>query len=121
MRHRARATAAAGCGCCAPQAAARHVRVQARGAAAPPRRAMCKEPCGRSSDTRCNSPCRRPMGRSRSDEHTSELQSLMRSSYAVFCLKNKKSTKENQPHKLVQAHEQNPSNTKLTKRDLVST
>src|SRR3546814_6393350 len=26
---------------------------------------------------------------SRSEEHTSELQSLMRSSYAVFCLKNK--------------------------------
>src|SRR3546814_8622661 len=26
----------------------------------------------------------------RSEEHTSELQSLMRSSYAVFCLKNKK-------------------------------
>src|SRR3546814_1708419 len=26
----------------------------------------------------------------RSDEHTSELQSLMRISYAVFCLKNKK-------------------------------
>src|SRR3546814_9926433 len=28
----------------------------------------------------------------RSEEHTSELQSLMRSSYAVFCLKNKKQT-----------------------------
>src|SRR3546814_3854516 len=28
----------------------------------------------------------------RSDEHTSELQSLMRISYAVFCLKKKKST-----------------------------
>src|SRR3546814_4572693 len=28
----------------------------------------------------------------RSEEHTSELQSLMRSSYAVFCLKKKKST-----------------------------
>src|SRR3546814_3906434 len=28
----------------------------------------------------------------RSEEHTSELQSLMRSSYAVFCLKNKKET-----------------------------
>src|SRR3546814_4137902 len=28
---------------------------------------------------------------SRSEEHTSELQSLMRSSYAVFCLKKKKS------------------------------
>src|SRR3546814_2851681 len=31
-------------------------------------------------------------GRSRSEEHTSELQSLMRISYAVFCLK-KKNTK----------------------------
>src|SRR3546814_8402479 len=29
----------------------------------------------------------------RSEEHTSELQSLMRSSYAVFCLKKKKSHK----------------------------
>src|SRR3546814_3103045 len=28
-------------------------------------------------------------GRSRSEEHTSELQSLMRISYAVFCLKKK--------------------------------
>src|SRR3546814_1186206 len=28
--------------------------------------------------------------RSRSEEHTSELQSLMRKSYAVFCLKTKK-------------------------------
>src|SRR3546814_9024497 len=28
--------------------------------------------------------------RLRSEEHTSELQSLMRNSYAVFCLKNKK-------------------------------
>src|SRR3546814_3388927 len=30
------------------------------------------------------------MDRVRSEEHTSELQSLMRSSYAVFCLKKKK-------------------------------
>src|SRR3546814_10321730 len=29
----------------------------------------------------------------RSEEHTSELQSLMRISYAVFCLKKKKHTK----------------------------
>src|SRR3546814_6593716 len=28
-------------------------------------------------------------GKSRSEEHTSELQSLMRNSYAVFCLKKK--------------------------------
>src|SRR3546814_2817129 len=33
---------------------------------------------------------------SRSEEHTSELQSLMRISYAVFCLKKKKyNTKQN--------------------------
>src|SRR3546814_3583998 len=32
-------------------------------------------------------------GRQRSEEHTSELQSLMRISYAVFCLKKKKNTK----------------------------
>src|SRR3546814_6264201 len=30
-----------------------------------------------------------PAGRARSEEHTSELQSLMRISYAVFCLKKK--------------------------------
>src|SRR3546814_7706671 len=30
----------------------------------------------------------------RSEEHTSELQSLMRISYAVFCLKKKKTHKE---------------------------
>src|SRR3546814_6311958 len=32
----------------------------------------------------------------RSEEHTSELQSLMRISYAVFCLKKKKKTKHRQ-------------------------
>src|SRR3546814_10265436 len=31
-----------------------------------------------------------PVGLHRSEEHTSELQSLMRISYAVFCLKKKK-------------------------------
>src|SRR3546814_9979321 len=31
-----------------------------------------------------------PVHRPRSEEHTSELQSLMRISYAVFCLKKKK-------------------------------
>src|SRR3546814_2102098 len=33
--------------------------------------------------------------RDRSEEHTSELQSLMRSSYAVFCLKKKKNNYDN--------------------------
>src|SRR3546814_7641978 len=32
--------------------------------------------------------------KSRSEEHTSELQSLMRISYAVFCLKKKKTNKK---------------------------
>src|SRR3546814_3452891 len=33
----------------------------------------------------------------RSEEHTSELQSLMRISYAVFCLKKKKKTQTQRP------------------------
>src|SRR3546814_9060790 len=35
----------------------------------------------------------------RSEEHTSELQSLMRISYAVFCLKKKKNKNNNVPEK----------------------
>src|SRR3546814_3669200 len=35
---------------------------------------------------------RQPLAIDRSEEHTSELQSLMRNSYAVFCLKKKKRT-----------------------------
>src|SRR3546814_7815832 len=34
----------------------------------------------------------------RSEEHTSELQSLMRISYAVFCLKKKKTTIKHNHH-----------------------
>src|SRR3546814_1827945 len=45
--------------------------------------------------------CRFPLFRldRRSEEHTSELQSLMRISYAVFCLKKKKETKQKTIHK----------------------
>src|SRR3546814_1666934 len=35
----------------------------------------------------------------RSEEHTSELQSLMRISYAVFCLKKKQATRYNEDNK----------------------
>src|SRR3546814_47952 len=38
----------------------------------------------------------------RSEEHTSELQSLMRISYAVFCLKKKKQNTKYQQHKQYQ-------------------
>src|SRR3546814_8513540 len=41
--------------------------------------------------------------RSRSEEHTSELQSLMRISYAVFCLK-KKTIKKAQSHNTNQSN-----------------
>src|SRR3546814_7417976 len=54
---------------------------------------------------RCAPPARQPAPDQslraqprRSEEHTSELQSLMRNSYAVFCLKNNK--KKHQQHRL---------------------
>src|SRR3546814_7494715 len=37
-------------------------------------------------------------GQLRSEEHTSELQSLMRISYAVFCLKKKKKTNKSRTY-----------------------
>src|SRR3546814_7049888 len=58
-----------------------------------------------SSPCSCNSGIRRydrpaiaayAGGKPRSEEHTSELQSLMRISYAVFCLKKKKKSKNKQ-------------------------
>src|SRR3546814_6011707 len=57
----------------------------------PPGRAPA--PCGRRPRRRARQHCR-------SEEHTSELQSLMRISYAVFCLKKKKKkkTKKQQPN-----------------------
>src|SRR3546814_9630327 len=47
----------------------------------------------------------------RSEEHTSELQSLMRISYAVFCLKKKNETKKNN-QRLEQNHEQSTARIK---------
>src|SRR3546814_7266646 len=61
--------------------------------AVPAARARRRCPRGRTGPGRCTN--RRtasssPPIRARSEEHTSELQSLMRISYAVFCLKKKK-------------------------------
>src|SRR3546814_5966509 len=56
-----------------------------------------------------SAPVRTPRGRDimaacgqlkRSEEHTSELQSLMRISYAVFCLKKKKNKKNHNKQKI---------------------
>src|SRR3546814_9920410 len=41
----------------------------------------------------------------RSEEHTSELQSLMRISYAVFCLKKKKHTPTRYTHNHTTSHQ----------------
>src|SRR3546814_6562240 len=49
----------------------------------------------------------------RSEEHTSELQSLMRISYAVFCLKKKKNTTTIKELK-------NRRTTKTTKRNIIT-
>src|SRR3546814_2896574 len=48
----------------------------------------------------------------RSEEHTSELQSLMRISYAVFCLKKKKKTIQQQ-----QTHQMNYTKSKALRQD----
>src|SRR3546814_10572772 len=41
------------------------------------------------------------MAKNRSEEHTSELQSLMRISYAVFCLKKKKKIINNDKNNII--------------------
>src|SRR3546814_4275314 len=45
----------------------------------------------------------------RSEEHTSELQSLMRISYAVFCLKKKKNQTTHYKHQRHETHEKKHS------------
>src|SRR3546814_10209810 len=49
-------------------------------------------------------------GSARSEEHTSELQSLMRNSYAVFCLKKKTQHRSDQNHRIA-AHYTSPRQT----------
>src|SRR3546814_9764526 len=58
----------------------------------------CEQSAARGTDSRQDRHLDR---RDRSEEHTSELQSLMRISYAVFCLKkkNKKKKTRNKIHK----------------------
>src|SRR3546814_1810629 len=75
----------------------RHYSPAARPAAPAPDR-YCRpgaEWAGRDSGERCRergrqAPAQCPRRWRRSEEHTSELQSLMRNSYAVICLKKKK-------------------------------
>src|SRR3546814_5830847 len=75
-----------------PMMARARTSMLSRGAASAGVSGCSKAPCGVKRS--------RPSSR-RSEEHTSELQSLMRISYAVFCLK-KKNTKtyDTQQHSL---------------------
>src|SRR3546814_15104003 len=81
FRSRSRRMSGAGSALCAN--ASPSIRDKGDGAAAPR-----GTDAGRTLD-------RRGQGDGRSEEHTSELQSLMRISYAVFCLKKKNITLEN--------------------------
>src|SRR3546814_6608919 len=69
----------------APSATPRHARTGRRGRA-------CGRPAAQTTPAPASAPAL-PSAAWRSEEHTSELQSLMRISYAVFCLKKQK------PHK----------------------
>src|SRR3546814_4974139 len=66
-----------------------------------PGRARCPDPAFFTDDT----PAIQVAGRPRSEEHTSELQSLMRISYAVFCLKKKKNKKTNYENTHIEQHQ----------------
>src|SRR3546814_6098808 len=79
---------------CAPPVRARLSRGRGRDRSRRQRQWTQRAP----AETRCNppSPCRQAHPCNRSEEHTSELQSLMRISYAVFCLKKKKNTHNKQ-------------------------
>src|SRR3546814_1647851 len=80
------------------------------------RRSEIRPHCGsrRRAAPSCRPPARRTpryyCRRTRSEEHTSELQSLMRTSYAVFCLKKKKKqtiqTNHSTHHHIYKTHKQ---------------
>src|SRR3546814_4682476 len=76
-------------GCCG--GCARRPRPRARSLTMPRRRS-----------TSANWATRPPRCAPRSEEHTSELQSLMRISYAVFCLKKKRTYPLHENHTVIQ-------------------
>src|SRR3546814_1058592 len=73
-------------------------------------------PCWRNGYIAFSWQCRTLQVPDRSEEHTSELQSLMRISYAVFCLK-KKNKKIHIYYKSVQQHTQIDRNIQAHKEE----
>src|SRR3546814_1374462 len=70
------------------------VEVDFRGTANDLAERLAGKPADRNEPVEARGPGRPKLGVvGRSEEHTSELQSLMRISYAVFCLKKKNTTK----------------------------
>src|SRR3546814_1295347 len=68
-----------------------------------PRRITPPEPIAVDEDDPAQNPSIvDPLAAMRSEEHTSELQSLMRISYAVFCLKKK--NQQNKKHNIQRIH-----------------
>src|SRR3546814_6863470 len=63
------------------------------------RRRLCRSGAGDRREQRL-------FGRGRSEEHTSELQSLMRISYAVFCLKKKKTNTHTEKSRVLNSKQQ---------------
>src|SRR3546814_7072427 len=57
----------------------------------------------------------------RSEEHTSELQSLMRISYAVFCLKKKKQQHTNRKNNMTQLNTQIQNTNRITNTNTLNT
>src|SRR3546814_5478180 len=74
--------------------------------------------CSTGGPGRCTSAAGHDRQDTRSEEHTSELQSLMRISYAVFCLKKKK--KHKNTHKNIPYPNQQDTITKPTQLDPAS-
>src|SRR3546814_3544432 len=76
-----------------PHCLARYILIGAAGSfyPSPSRARMIHKSGERKTGSRRAEPDQAAM-QTRSEEHTSELQSLMRISYAVFCLKKKKKT-----------------------------
>src|SRR3546814_4373834 len=62
------------------------------GSSSLPRNNACRYQMSRAEAREMTTPVHLCQFRVRSEEHTSELQSLMRISYAVFCLKKKRHT-----------------------------
>src|SRR3546814_7870525 len=88
----------------AGRAMAGRAMAEASAPPSPKRRAMPASIMPRCISSRSRGGTARParMRAPRSEEHTSELQSLMRISYAVFCLKKKNTQKQKQERTIIQ-------------------